>query len=299
MSNFQDYGELENTGVSYGGGEAVDPKDEFFHSLYISGKTRTNDDGVVEKPDMLQIRGVSNNHDHVYMIITHVKQVLVNTLRVDNKDKLVCFSYCEGTKPYTGISGHQCGATSQDRSTDSFCASCRSQLIVAGILTDQTGSAILDNQNKPIFIFIRGKGMKYSNVSIYLNTCFQREWPPMFVPSTPESLQFEKNVVSNKRTVTIIQVGFADSKFGQKSVFELSQGEPIPIKTIEEILKISKKTLEQFNNKMNWSLKKNTSVQGYVSESPRPMDETKPATKSPEPAQNQTTSTMSFDSLIF
>ena len=46
MSDFNDYADLGSTG--YDSRQPVDPKDEFFHSVYISGVTRQNQEGTTE-----------------------------------------------------------------------------------------------------------------------------------------------------------------------------------------------------------------------------------------------------------
>lgn len=298
--SFQEYGEL--TGLGFVESEPVDPKDEFFHSTYIAGKSRKNEIGIVEKPDMLQIRGVEYNKEEIFMIVLHTKQVLVKNVKEGMKEKLDCFSYQEGPAPWKGTSGNTCGANSAERSSIPFCNPCRAQLIVSGILCDENGTPVKNEENKPIFIFIRGKGMKYSNISGYLNDMSRKTYDPIFTPSSPESIKFEKDVCNAKRCVTKIGIGFADSAHGQKTVFELTAGNEISVESVLEILKIQKKTLPQFKEKMDWSLKKST--QSHAQTVPMPgtiqqIPETQGQQPSAPPENKPVTPSISFDDLIF
>ncbi len=301
-----DYTEYSGlTGLGYSEAEITDPKDEFFHSVYIAGKSRKNEEGIIEKPDMLQIRGVEYNKENVYMIVLHTKQVLVKNRKEGNSEKLDCFSYQEGPAPWVGTSGNTCGKNSAERSSIPFCQQCRAQLIVSGILCDENGNPTKDEENKPVFVFIRGKGMKYAGISSYLNDMSKKTFEPIFNPQTPESILFEKDVVNNKRCITKIGITFADSSFGQKTVFELTDGNMLPVETVLEVLKIQKKTMDKFKEKMDWSLKKTipsqpaqqampTSIQ-EIPDSPNQKNSTQTSqekSKTPPPS-------VSFDDLIF
>lgn len=157
---------------------------------------------------------------------------------------------------------------SEQRAAVEFCNPCRSQIIVAGIYCNPDGSPILkeaeDGQKKPQFVFIRGKGTKYNNVSTYLNECFQMEYPPIFDPVTEESTKFEKSVVNNKRHVTKITMGTAPSAHGEKDVFVLSKGSELDPKTVYQILQVTKKTLDKFNDKFDWSKGAGAAASSYA-----------------------------------
>lgn len=260
--SFEDYADLAGTGYQGGGGEKVAPEEEFFHSVYIAGTTRKNHINVTEEAGKFQIRGLQYNLDEVNMIITHTKEVLCNDKQEQGRPKTVCFSYKDGAPPWNGTArmadGSQrvCPNTSAERALIDFCNPCRAQIIVAGIYCKADGSPILTEENKPIFIFIRGKGMKYPNVSEYLNDCYQGEYPPLFEPVTEQSLEFEKRVVNNKRSVTRITKGEAQSNYGTKTVFNLSKGVVIPNDSVISILKMSKQTVGKFNEKFDWSKRK-------------------------------------------
>ena len=107
--------------------------------------------------------------------------------------------------------------------------------------------------NKPIFVFIRGKGTKYSNVSDYLGNLYNEELSPIFEPPTEQSKEFEKSVVNNKRFVTNIAKGEASSRYGMKNVFVLNKGMELQKDNVLQILQLSKKTLDKFNEKFDWS----------------------------------------------
>jgi len=250
--DYSEYGDL--TGTGYDAKEVVAPEDEFFHSIYVSGEERTNQTGVTEKEGLLQIRGAEYNKKEVYGIISHTKQVLCKQHRTkDKKDHIDCFSFQEGDAPWKGTSGNVCGKNRAERATNPFCGDCRAQLIVTLMLTDVNGSPLVDAKGKGIFGFIRGKGMKYSNVSDYLNNMSRMDLDPIFSPPSDASVRFEKSVVNNKRFVTIITAGKADSEYGKKDVFELNPGTKLSSKAVLDILKIAKKTIPKFNEKFNWS----------------------------------------------
>lgn len=267
-----EFSDLQGTGVE--GRVQVAPEDEFFHSVYIAGKTRKNHAQITERAGQLQVRGVEYNLDEVNMIITHTKEVLVKEISRNNRMSLDCFSFKEGSPPWYGTkkmpdsSPRQCPMNSEQRAAVEFCNPCRSQIILAGIYCNADGSPILkedeEGNKKPQFVFIRGKGVKYNNVSTYLSECFQMEYPPIFNPVTEESTKFEKSVVNNKRHVTRITMGTAPSAHGEKDVFVLSKGQELDPKTVYQILQVTKKTLDKFNEKFDWSKGAGAAASSYA-----------------------------------
>lgn len=251
MASFDEYGDLAGTGFE--SKEPVAPEDEKFHSIYIAGQMRVNHINIEETIGKLQIRGVEYNLDKVYMIITHTKQVLCNATTKNQKETVNCFSFQEGEPPWIGTSGRECGRTSVERAANPECSNCRAQLIVAGIICNEHGKPVLGEDKKPKFGFIRGKGMKYSNVSEYLNEIGKLDLTPIFEPVTEESAQFERAVVNNKRFVIEITRGTAKSAHGDKMVFVLNKGAELPKKVVLDVLKIAKQTIKEFNNKFDWS----------------------------------------------
>ena len=314
MTGYEEYSDLQGTSASVGGGggaEQKDPKDEFFHSVYISGKTRTNEGGVKEKSGKIQVRGVSYNHDEIHMIITHTKDVKVKEKKVQGKPKWECFSYKEGEPPFLGTttlpdgSKRKCPLTSAERALDDFCNPCREQMIIAGIYCQENGSPILTEDKKPIFIFIRGKGMRYQNVSEYLSDMYNEELPPIFTPPTEASQDFEKRIVNNKRFVLNIGLTDEESSYGNDvTVFTLEKGQPIPDETVLKILKLSKETVEQFKEKFDWSKRKKTTgyeAAGILSTEEEPgqdLDEAKNVENAAEEAKDKG-QTFSFDDIEF
>lgn len=289
MSGFEDYAGLATTG--FDSREPSTPENDFFHSVYISGQNRQNHIGVTEEAGKLQIRGVDYNLPEVNMIITHVKQILVKEEKnpTTNRTSTTCTSFMEGNGPYNGSpSGIQCGKTSADRASNPFCSSCRSQLIVAGILCDVNGKPKVDDQNKPIFGFLRGKGSRYANVSDYLNNMTKLEGlTPIFTPVTPESESFEKSVVNNKRFVTKITVSQTNTSFGNMvNVFNLEKAIQIGDDNVKQILEISKKTFDKFVDKFNWEKGSNASGANYNVQAENQFDAGAPAqTQDAQPSQ--------------
>jgi hypothetical protein len=272
MSKFEEYTDLMTTG-HVGAKEQIAPEDEFFHSIYISGKTRKNHINIEEVAGKIQVRGVEYNLDEVNMIITHTKELFLKEKTVQGRQSTECFSYKPGPPPWYGTTRLQdgsprpCPQTRADRALVEFCAPCRSQIVVAGIYCKADGSPILTDEKKPIFVFIRGKGTKYKNVSEYLNDMFKLDLTPLFDPPSEQSLRFEKSVVNNKRFVTTIRKGIASTKnYGDKDVFVLAKGKELAKEVTVKILEVSKNTLEKFNEKFDWSKKASSSATSYAQE---------------------------------
>jgi hypothetical protein len=289
QQSFEDYQDLSGTGFQGGGGEATAPEDEFFHSVYISGKTRKNHINIEENEGKFQVRGVEYNLDEVNLVITHTKDILAKIKNEQGRDNIKCFSYKDGSAPWYGTSdlpdgsNRACPLTSVERAANDFCSECRSQILVAGIYCDAYGSPILTEAKKPIFVFIRGKGMKYSNVSEYLNDRFNDDLSPIFEPVTDQSKQFEKSIVNNKRFVTRLTKSTARSSFGNDvNIFELTKGTIIPKEAVMKILKLSKDTLEQFVSKFNWANSRQAASTGYGSRPEGIMEIGEPATSEDE-----------------
>jgi hypothetical protein len=105
--------------------------------------------------------------------------------------------------------------------------------------------------------------MRYSNVSEYLNDLYKEDLSPIFEPVTDQSAEFEKTVVNNKRFVTKLSKGSETSSYGNDvNIFVLERGAELPKDFVLSILQLSKKTVEQFNDKFNWAKGKQTTGYG-------------------------------------
>ena len=316
MTSFEDYQDLSGVGFTGGTNEPTAPEEEFFHSVYVAGKTRKNHINIEERSGKIQVRGVEYNLDEVNMVITHTKDILAKIKTDRNgKDTIECFSYKEGSAPWYGSSTlpdgskRSCPLTSAERAANDFCSACRAQIIVAGIYCDAKGSPILTDAKKPIFVFIRGKGTKYSNVSNYLNDRYNEDLDPVFTPVTEQSKQFEKSVVNNKRFVTKLTQGKAPTQYGSEvNVFVLEKGVQIPNEAVLKILKLSKETVDKFNDKFDWSKGKQGTATGYgqrpegVMEIGEPVDQEssqEEPQKQSEPEGKAPDKTFSFDDIEF
>ena len=244
MSNDSD-----NYGYGYTPPEEKTPEDEFFHSIYIGGNERKNHIGIVEKAGSLHIRGVNYNLNEVCFIITHVKPMLVKYEKINNQKRTVCFSY-QNTNPWMGSSGNVCPANRADREASSTCIGCRGEIVIAGLLCEKNGKPILKDK-KPIFVFVRGRGIKSPSVYKYLEDISKIDLPAIF----PDNPSLENRVVKNKRYVTVVRKTTTGSKYGTKNTFDLNFGQQIDDKVIQKILKIQKETIPQFNEKFDWSSK--------------------------------------------
>ena len=233
--SIEEFAGLEGTGFYGGASKQIAPEDELFHSVYIAGTTRKNHINIEEVTGKYQIRGVEYNLQELNMIIIQVKEILANIKRERGKDVVLCFSYKNGSPPWVGTSKmadgsfRECPIKSADRAINDFCTSCKNQIIVAGLYCDVDGNPILTEEKKPVFIFIRGKGMRYSNVSNYLRDLYKEEdLEPIFEPATKQSLEFERKIVNNKRFVTNLSIGNEKSSYGNDvSVFELKRGKKL------------------------------------------------------------------------
>lgn len=269
--DFSEYSDVLGDG-GYDVKVPVAPEDEFFHAVYISGQQRQNALGGTEMPGKLQIRGLQNNLDEVNIVITHIKQVLVKSIQTKDGrgEKLECFSYQNGNPPWKGTSGNICGKNSTERASNAFCKDCRSQIIISGLYLDEkTGRPFLTEDKKHVYVFIRGKGVKYGNIANYLSDLAKRDdLEPMVTPVTPESKEFEKRQVNHKRFITKITVGKQSTNYGMKDVFELNACSPLNIDNVKNILNKAKETMEQFKEKFDWSRGKSGSAD-YTS---KPVD---------------------------
>jgi len=302
--NMEEYAGLAETGFE--SRKPTDPEKEFFHSVYISGQTRENHIGIEEREGKLQIRGVEYNLDGVNMIVTNVKEVLVKSVITPKRqENVTCFSYKSGPPPWKGTTNRICGENSAQRAANEFCNDCRSQIIVSGVYCQLNGKPILNEEGVPVFVFLRGKGMKYSNISEYLNDAFKMELTPIFEPATEESKKFERAVVNVKRFVTNVSIGTASSNFGDKAVFVLKTGTELPKSVVIDILKISKKTLYNFNEKFDWS-KGKAPVSGYGDQSTEvtpdqqfPTDDQPVQTEETKKEEGLSESAFNFDNIKF
>jgi hypothetical protein len=136
---------------------------------------------------------------------------------------------------------------------------------------------------------------------------FKLDLPPIFEPVTEQSNAFEKEVVNNKRFVTRVQVGKATTQYGEKNVFTLERGPQMDKDSVMNILKVSKQTLEKFNEKFDWSTRRQASqpkpADGILPMEEEPKDQTAatPATKIPaeETKSQESAKTFSFDKIEF
>lgn len=313
--SFEKYADLAETGFKGGSSkEVVPPEDEFFHSIYIAGQDRKNHINITEQSGKIQIRGREYNLEKTHMVITHTKEILCKVTHTKQEgEKTECFSYKEGEPPWYSTSRlpngekRSCPLTSAERALDSFCNTCRAQIIVAGIYCYEDGKPVLTEEKKPIFVFLRGKGMRYSNVSSYLGECFNSEFPPLFEPVTEESKKFEKSVVNNKRCVTVITKSQEKSSYGSvHSVFVLTQGVRISNEDVHTVLNLTKRTKEEFNKKFDWSKEKiSTAIhrppEGVLPVEDSPSTTKAPVTKNQEKKSEEATKekTFSFDDINF
>jgi len=310
--SFEDYADLAGTGFQGGGGEITPPEEEFFHSVYVSGSDRKNHINIIEQIGKFQIRGVQYNLDELHMIIVHTKDILTKVKSEKGKKETTeCFSYKEASPPWYGTSKlgdgnpRQCPQTSAERAVNDFCSPCRAQILLAGVYCKADGTPILTEEKKPIFVFLRGKGMKYSNISNYLNDAYKEDLSPLFKPVTEQSKEFEKSVVNNKRFVTKITKGQEQSSYGNNvNIFILTRGLELPKESVMSILKLSKQTIDKFNEKFDWSKGKRAIGYGQTKSTPEGVlsvdgSDSEDQEQGEESVQPESGKVFSFDDINF
>lgn len=266
-----DYSDLVDPSVGTGS-TPTPPEEEVFKSVYIRGQLGKNHTGVEEQPGKLQVRGHSYNHDKTHMIIMLIKKVLVNYKKENNQRRVKCFCYKPQNQEWVGISGKKCPETRQDRDADEFCNGCREEVIVAGIYCDADGTPIkeLDEESqekKPVFVFLRGRGIKSIDVNHYIQELVQHDFEDRIF----DDEVLEKQVANRSRVVTEITVGSRSSSQGNHLVFNLQPGKTLPKETVKKILSIAKNYKEEFDKKFDWSRKlqnRNTSTQSTQQNTP-------------------------------
>jgi len=93
---------------------------------------------------------------------------------------------------------------------------------------------------------------------------YNEDLPPIFEPVTEQSKMFEKSVVNQKRFVTKVTRGTATSSYNNEvNVFELNKGLELPKEAVLKILKLSKDTVDKFNDKFNWAKSRQAQTAGY------------------------------------
>ena len=305
--NYDDFADLGQT--SFGSGEPsapkVDPKDEWIHNVFICGKMRKDEDtGKMQQPGTLNGRGLPDlifNASEVHMIPIHSKIMSVKEKTANNRTNIECFSY-KTSMPAIGTSGRTCPANAADRDAgEDFCKPCRSHIILAGILSDEYGKPILQ-ESKPVFIFLRGKGTKYGGISNYLYECSNLDVPFLFDPKTPEQERFEKTVINFKRFVCKITIDLAPSAFGDQQVYKLERGNELNVSVVQDIMGLSKKSLEKFNERFDWSSrKKDDSGQQQQPTPSQPPIKSEPVKQqaSTQSAETNTKTDFSFEDISF
>jgi len=245
--------DLGSTGVE--GGEQVPPELELFHAAYIGYTARENHIKIIEESGKLHVRGVEYNLDELNMIIVLSKKIQTKTERVNNQDRIECFSFQGGALPFKGTSGNICGLNKNERSMNPFCEPCKSQIIVCGIYCDAQGSPIKDNEGKPIFIFIRGKGMKYMNVSNHLRELYKLDVTSILAPGASDAeIEYEKKNFNQSRVVTKLTRGLEKTSYGgSANVFVCAMGPQLPDKAAETVINIGQKMVDKFIDKFDWS----------------------------------------------
>lgn len=255
MSNYEEFADLNGTGINIPKKETIAPEDEFLHSIYICGMDRKNHKDITELNGKLQIRGVDYNLDDVNMIILLVRKIRVNKKKdSDGKTNIITCGSKLNTNPWTGTSGRKC-PSAKERLLIEECKDCKHQIVVIGMLCDNSsGRPRFDSNNKPIFCFFVGRGIKWADVNQYLVDEDSKEITPIFTPVSEKSLKFEKeNIGKSKRVVTNVGVAYKRSPRNNQlfQTFKLTEGIELSSKQVLSLLEVSKKILPQVDEKLD------------------------------------------------
>lgn len=275
-------------------GQNVTPEEDTFHSIYIAGQERENESGVVEKVGLFQIRGFDYNRTEIYMVITHIKNMLVKVeFNEDtNRDVLSCFCYQVGPLPHKGTSGNICPENALKRASVPFCKNCRCHLVVAGILTDDKGKPLQGKDGKIVFGFIRGKGVKYGYILDYISLLSNTEFDSYILGKT--NTDKERKIISSKRVVTKITASKTDTKYGKKDIFKLESVVKLSDDTVRKILDVSIKSIDMFNEKFDWSRRQQQS-QSEISKESEPAPSNQFPWDEPESNAKQESENLDFE----
>jgi len=275
-----DYAELMSTGIGTNNAP-VAPEDQFFHSIYIPGLQREeNHAGILEQPGKIQIYGVQYNLDEANFIMMHTKQILVKR---DIERKISCFSFLEGRFP-KGTSGNTCPRSREERDGVDFCKDCRTELIMSGLYCNPDGTPIKKEDGSPIFVFLRGAGIKCGQMYEFLEKLKNLELDPLMFPDNPA---MEISLINNKRYVTNIKPGRTKLKRTGNivNIFNLDLGTQLTSESVKTVLDLQKETLAEFKNKFDYSLYTDSGKSDYSQETKKP---------NPNPNQEKLDSILNF-----
>lgn len=214
MADYKKYaqmGDVNPNATVYEPKDEVAWEDEFFHSIYIGGKTRVEEKIGNKKlfGGMLHIRGVSYNMDEVYIKPFYKRQILNNEVKNGKYDSTKCFSYAERDEEGNQLStsGFFCPQTSLERKEIHWCSTCRTSIIIAGFLCDEIGKYILTEDGKPIHVFVKGTGSKVGDLMQYVFVSKDYDIPFLFPDvATDESNQQESSYFNIFRKIIKITV---------------------------------------------------------------------------------------------
>ena len=221
MVDFAKYAKMGDINVhdDYTPKEQIDPSDELFKTIYISGSGQKEDEYTKTRlhVGMLQIKGTMNNLEEIYMIPYYRRQVLTNQVKSGKWDALKCFSYAEHDEEGNQISTSSffCPQSSPDRKEIQWCSTCKTNFIIAGFLVDADGQYIMDSDKKPISVYIKATGSKVGDVMSYAFDCQDLEVPFLFTENnSKESDNFERKYSNMFRRIIKITAGETETYQG-------------------------------------------------------------------------------------
>jgi len=193
--------------------ESTPAKDELFHSLYISGTTREDNDGPTGemrrlKAEHLQVRGTDLiNMDDCYVQFFYKRMILSKEYAGANpkfKKYTECFSWrdYDANGIMHGTSGNECGKNSDARKCNPYCQTCKAQVILCGFMCEANGAPMKDTKGNLIHFFIRARGIRIGNVMQYIFDC--QELPVPFISQDESKSDFEKSYSNLFRRVVKI-----------------------------------------------------------------------------------------------
>jgi len=214
MVDFAKYAKMGDININddYTPKEQVDPSDEIFKTIYISGSGQKEDEFTKTRLHigMLQIKGTMNNLEEIYLMPYYRRQILTNQVKSGKYVSSKCFSYAERDEEGNQISTSNffCPQSSSERQEIKWCSTCKTNFIIVGFLVDADGQYIMDENKKPLSVYLKATGSKVGDVMSYAFDCQELEVPFLFTEnSSKESDTFERKYSNMFRRIIKITAG--------------------------------------------------------------------------------------------
>jgi hypothetical protein len=240
LLNSESYGDLAK--VSSGGSKRAPGK---FFSIFICGDVRPGQEyGKMQcMPSIDGGEYFIQNAGTIYFIPYFIKRYWEKTLTTKSK---------EG-KDYSKLVGFGWGDD-----IPKIDDSCKYAYTIAGLALDpSTKKALLHSKDiedagikkgDPILIHFKCGGMKFNGAMKFIDALTNKA---KTLPPLSNSPEFEKLVVTPKRFITTATVAIAESKHGNKHVFQFVPETQLPDKAVEQVMNSAKGLTADFEKQFD------------------------------------------------